>query len=311
MPAMLIQQNVPLHDKNWFGTGGAAAYFAAPENAEQFQEAILFAGEQNLPITLIGEGANCLISDAGISGLVIQPKLNKIVFHDDTLVTAQAGVSLEALIKACLEHGLTGLEEFSGIPGTVGGSVYINIHYFEFLLSHFLLRARVMEKTTGDILQVDNAWFAFGYNKSKLQYAPYYLLDATFALKKSDSLSVAYAQGRSAEIIRHRKARYPNAGTCGSFFRNFLPHELTSPEKQPVIYVAYYLDKLGFKGHLRMGGASVSHQHANMIVNTGSATSSDIILLARTMQEAVKEHFGLTPKPECRLLGFESYPLLP
>jgi UDP-N-acetylmuramate dehydrogenase len=137
------------------------------------------------------------------------------------------------------------------------------------------------------------------------------LFDATFKLKRTDALGIAYARGRRVEIIRHRAARYPTKNTCGSFFRNFLPEEVTLESNgKKMIYVAYYLDKIGAKGTLSVGDAIVSHQHANMIVNKGNATSADIITLARTMQQMVADQFTIVPQPECQLLGFIEYPLL-
>src|SRR5690606_7761801 len=101
------------------------------------------------------------------------------------------------------------------------------------------------------------------------------------------------------------------ANTCGSFFRNFLPHEVTLEiHDKKIIFVAYYLDKIGIKGSLQKGGALVSRQHANMIVNTGNATSSDVIAIALEMQKLVYEQFGIIPQPECQLVGFKEYPLL-
>jgi UDP-N-acetylmuramate dehydrogenase len=254
------------------------------------------------------------MSDEGFEGLVVQPNLNEIQIlssPDQVLVKAGAGASMHDLILFCLENSIIGLEEFSGIPGTVGGSLYINLHYYEFLLEQFLLSATVLNKKTNQHSIVTPDWFAFGYNKSKLQEEQYYLLDATFILKKATDLETAFARGRRKEIIRHREKRYPSKNTCGSFFRNFLDHEVTlMSNNKKIIYVAYYLDKIGVKGHLRVGDAIVSHQHANMIVNQGNATSTDIITLARTMQELVQKEFGIIPQPECRLIGFKKNPLL-
>lgn len=215
------------------------------------------------------------------------------------------------LIVYCLDNNLLGLEEFSGIPGTVGGSVYINLHYFQFLLAQFLVRATIIDKYTGQTSVVEPSWFEFGYDQSKLHEENHYLVDATFKLKKASEIETAFAQGRRIEIIRHRESRYPKKNTCGSFFRNFHDHEvsLTSNGKK-MIYVAYYLDKIGVKGSLQKGGAVVSYQHANMLVNQGTATSTDIIMLARAMQEMVQKEFGILPQPECRLVGFKQYPLL-
>lgn len=256
-----------------------------------------------------------MVSDDGFDGLVIRPQLKEITADDidaqQVLVTAQAGVTMNDLITWCLERNVIGLEEFSGIPSTVGGAVYINLHYFEFLLEHFLVHAQIVNKSSGIIETVDKNWFNFGYNYSKLHDGNHYLIDATFKLKKVDLIKNAYAHGRREEIMRHRAKRYPSAGTCGSFFRNFYDHEVSIIDHgRKMIFVAYYLDKLGVKGSLRHGNAMVSYQHANMIVNTGGATSSDIISVARTMQEMVKQEFGITPHPECRLIGFKESPLL-
>ena len=312
-----IQANVPLRDKNWFGTGGPALYFAEPTTDAAFVQALMFAKENKQDIFVLGSGANILISDEGFDGLVIQPKLTHIThapIPENTelfAVTAGAGVTIEQLIDYCLTHELGGLEEFSGIPSTVGGAVYINLHYFKHLLEHFILSARIIDRTTGLITTVSCEWFEFGYDHSKLFTKEQYILDATFKLKKISAFEAAYARGRSDEITRHRKQRYPYHGTCGSFFRNFHPHEVTlEKDGKKAIWVAYYLDKIGIKGELACGGAVVSYQHANMIVNQGQASSSDIINLARRMQELTQTHFGITPQPECQLIGFSSYPLL-
>ena len=263
-----------------------------------------------MPIFILGEGANILISDDGFNGLVIHPHLKDISFHEhgmDVVLTAGAGVTMPDLITYCLNNNIVGLEEFSGIPGTVGGSVYINLHYFEFLLEHFLFSAQVIEKETGAIITVEPSWFNFGYNKSTLLEEKYYLVNATFKLKRSCAIGTAYARGRSVEIIRHRASRYPKAGTCGSFFRNFHENEVSmlNAAGKKMIFVAYYLDKIGVKGHLSVGDAIVSHQHANMLVNRGKATSTDIINLAAMMQKMVFDQFGIRPQPECQLVGFK------
>jgi len=180
------------------------------------------------------------------------------------------------------------------------------------LLEHFLFECTVINRLTGVINTVTPDWFNFGYNQSTLQQHEYYLLAATFKLTSCSALEAAYAKGRSAEIIRHRAQRYPQSHTCGSFFRNFHDHEvtMTTSTGKKLIFVAYYLDKIGVKGALKVGDAMVSHQHANMLVNCGKATSADLIGLARTMQEMVHKSFGIIPKTECLLIGFKEYPLL-
>ncbi len=308
---MDIKQAVSLQDKNWFKTGGPARFFCQPTTGTEFAQALASAQQRNLDVFVLGQGANILISDDGFDGLVIHPQITNITINEDLTVTAGAGTSIQDLINYSLDHNLTGLEEFSGIPGTVGGSVYINIHYFEFLLSQFLVQATVIERTTGSLITVDNAWFGFGYDHSKLFETTYYIIDATFKLKHANPIACAYAKGRRDEIIRHRNNRYPRANTCGSFFRNFLLHEIPFEVKgKKVPFVAYYLDKIGIKGELAIGKAIVSYQHANMIVTQPGAMSADVIALARKMQELVQEKFGIVPHAECQLIGFKANPLL-
>jgi len=312
MMTNFIQKYVSLNDKNWFKTGGKAQFFVEPKTTKEFSQAILFAKANALPIFVLGKGANILISDEGFSGLVIHPQLKQIEFNSETNeLTAGAGVTISDLINCCLDNNLSGLEEFSGIPGTVGGSVYINIHYYQFLLSDFLTSATIICKDTGITQMVSNSWFEFGYDRSKLHEGTYSLVSATFKLKPISELETAYARGRQTEIIRHREKRYPRERTCGSFFRNFLKEEYAQAQKgTQVPYVAYYLDKVGIKGSLRVGNAVVSYLHANMLVTEPEATSNDVITLARQMQERVFTEFGILPQPECELIGFKEYPLL-
>ena len=307
----LIQENVCLKNKNWFQTGGFARFFAASSTTVDFQQAILFGLKHKLPIYLLGKGANILIADQGVDGLVIQPQLNSIVQlgenSDGTiLVRAGAGVSMSDLISWCLERNVVGLEEFSGIPSSVGGAVYINLHYFEYLLEQFLFSAELIDARTGICEQVPVDWFSFGYDYSRLQEKTHYVASATFALKKVDDCQTWYAKGRSVEIIRHRASRYPQTHTCGCFFRNLYEHEVDFEiNGKKILSAGYYLDSLGIKGNLSVGGASISSQHANMIINNENATSQNIIDLALKMQWLVKEKYGILLKPECQFLGID------
>ena len=314
---MNIRENVGLAQYNWFRTGGAARYFCEPESEEDFQEAIRFAGDKDLQIFVLGEGANILVSDDGFDGLVIHPMNRNIEIlamdesNNEVRLRAGAGVVMQDLIDYCLEHEITGLEEFSGIPSTVGGAVYINLHYFDYLLSDFFRVGRVISADTADIKEVEPDWFQFGYDQSRLHQHDYYLLDAEFLLRKATPIEAAYSTGRRDEIIRHRDRRYPNSNTCGSFFRNFHPEEVNLQlSGKDMIYVAYYLDNLGVKGRLKHGKAGVSSKHANMIVAEDGAKTEDVLKVVREMQRRVNETYNITPQPECQLIGFQQYPLL-
>ena len=290
---MNIQKNVPLSDKNWFRTGGCAKFYCQPKTAQNFKEAIEFANQNKLEIFVLGQGANILVSDQGFDGLVIHPQIktisHKIEQNDCALVTASAGTKVDEVIGYCLENNIIGLEEFACIPGSIGGAVYINMHYFKSFIGNFLSSATVMEVTSGKTKSVDKEWFNFGYDKSTLHEKKYILVDATFELKIISEKECAYAKGKRDEIIRQRTLEING---------------------KKMISVAYYFDKIGIKGNLTLGNATVSHQHANMIVNSGNATSADIIAVARTMQELVKREYDIVPQTECILVGFKTYPLL-
>ena len=310
----LIKKNVSLKDKNWFETGGCAEYYCNPKEIEEYIECCKFAKENNLKITILGAGANVCISDHGISGLVITPKsdyINYEINNQSIYLRVGAGLSIDNCIEYCLENNILGLEEFSGIPGTIGGALYINIHYFKFLISEFVYSAKIINIETLEVFTVNNEWFEFGYDHSKLFEKKYCLIETIFKLKSCEYKDAYYAKGRSYEIIRHRKQRYPYKGTCGSFFRNFHDHEVTLISNgKKNIYSAYYLDNVCVKGSLKIGDAGVSRQHANMIVNFGNATSQDILNVAIEMQKRVLKEFGILLKSECEFLGFENYPIL-
>lgn len=306
-------ENISLADKVWFCTGGKARFFVEPKTADEFAAAVKFATEKELAIHMLGLGANTLVSDTGFDGLVIRPALKTISQQKngaDVFVTAGAGVTIEELINWGFEHNVVGLEEFSGIPGTIGGSVFINIHYFDCDLSHMVYAAKLMHRKTGELIDVDREWFDFKYDYSRLHDEPYVVVEATLKLKVATDIDVAFARGRSVEIIRHRAHRYPTVRTCGSFFQNFsaLTPGLIELNGKKITAVAYYLDQLGLKGAVK-GKASVSTKHANMIVTAPGATSQDVIDVAQHMQQKMRDVYGLTPQPECQFVGFSEYPL--
>jgi len=314
---MNIRENIQLSSYNWFGTGGPARYFCEPQSRQDYIESLEFATEQNVAVFVLGDGANVLVSDTGFNGLVIHPKNTNIRILEQnsetrtTTIRAGSGVIMQNLIDFCLENGLIGLEDFSGIPGTVGGSVYINLHYFEHLLSDFFVRGEVVNTDSLEVSEKGAEWFGFGYDQSCLHDHNHILVSADFEVQGVSAEECAYARGRRDEIIRHRNRRYPESNTCGSFFRNFLPEEVDlSIDGAKMIYVAYYFDKLGIKGHLQSGGARVSSKHANMIVTDDSASSQDVIEVTRQMQQRAQDEFGVLPQPECQLIGFDEYPLI-
>ncbi len=306
----LILKNVSLRERNWFRTGGNAEFFSEPSDISDFEKVIKFSSEKGLGINIIGDGANVLVSDSGVLGIVIHPSGKKIEIKNktkegDVYVKVDSGVLIDDLIVFCLNNNIVGLEEFSGIPGSVGGSVYINIHYFKFFIAMFVESANVIEIESGNVFEVDKNWFDFGYDNSKLLEKRHIVINVTFKFKIVGDVEVSYAKGRSIEIIRHRRERYPYKGTCGCFFRNFNDEEVNFEiNGKKILAAGYYLEKVGVKGELRKNSVVVSYKHANMIVNEGDGRSEEILFLADEMVKRVYEKFGLRLEIECQFLGF-------
>ncbi|HZW61918.1 MAG TPA: FAD-binding protein [Candidatus Babeliales bacterium] len=310
----LIQHNISLKDKNWLKTGGPAHYFAAPTTAQDFQKALAFAKKHELPIFILGEGATVLISDEGFPGLVIHPQLKAITHkslnNKEAIVTAGAGLSVGELTDYCLNHNITGLEDFSAIPSSIGGALHNNLYYFEAQIHQLVDSLVIIEKETGAIKTVKADWLMKD-GKPQLHEKKHFVLQVSFRLKRCTPLETAYTRGRRDEITRQRVKRFPMSLSSGFFFKQLNENEAPVIIKgRKMTNPMFYLDQLNIKGTLQNDGAIVCHQHANMINNKGSATTADIINLARTIQAMALEKFGILLQPDCKLVGFENSPFL-
>jgi UDP-N-acetylmuramate dehydrogenase len=299
---MNFQENVPLKQYTSFKIGGPALFFCEPKNDEEIIESLSFAEDNNLPSFILGLGANILVSDDGFQGLVIRQRNAKISIKGN-VVTAESGVTVEELINTTIAENLIGTEDFSGIPSTVGGALYINLHYFDAFIANFVREAIILNKDELKTELVDQSWFNFGYDNSKLKKdRNYMLLKACFELNKVDDYQKHEAIGKSKEIIRTRHYKYPSDPSVGSIFQN-----LTSDEQKlfnlPTRSVAYLIDVCGLKG-TRVGDALLSHRHSNMIVNVGDAKAQHVIELAQIINEKVKERFGADLRFEVQMVGF-------
>ena len=203
---MLALTNEPLRAHTWFETGGPATAWLEPATDEELADALYNACQERQAVCVLGDGANVLVSDDGFDGCVIHPA-NTCIGVTGTrgdsrvLVTAGAGALIDDLIEWSLQQGLTGLEQFSGIPGTVGGAVYINVHYFEALLADVMHSARITSADGNESNEVMADWFEFGYDTSRLHEGTHYVAAATFALEQADERTAAFARGRRHEIV--------------------------------------------------------------------------------------------------------------
>jgi UDP-N-acetylmuramate dehydrogenase len=287
----VIRSQVPLAPLTSYRVGGAAEWFIAPRSLEQLTAALEWAEGEALPITLIGGGSNLLISDLGLSGLVIGTRyLRQNHFDPQTgRLTASAGEALPRLAWTAARLGWQGLEWAVGIPGTVGGAVVMNAGAHGFCVADLLVEAHVLSKT-GEMNILTPSQLGYGYRSSNLQGSSSLVTQATFQLKPGAEPTTVLAE--TTQQLNHRRSTQPyHLPSCGSVFRNPTPQA-----------AGWLIEQIGLKGY-QIGGAQVAERHANFIVNNGGASAQDIFQLISYVQDQVKSHWSVWLKPEVKLLG--------
>lgn len=287
-PDIEIKQDEPLMNYTYTETGGPADWLAFPETIDQVKELVDYVREHKMGLTVLGNASNLIVGDGGIDDLtIILTRLNKIEVHDNK-VTAQAGASYIATTEAARDSELTGLEFAAGIPGSIGGAVFMNAGAYGGETKNVVSEATVM-LPDGTIKHFTNEELDFGYRHSSIQDNNGVVLDATFALEpgKYDDI-----KARMDDLNERREAKQPlDLPSCGSVFKR--------PE-------GYYAGKLihdaGLQGYTS-GGAQVSTKHAGFIVNIDHGTAADYVNVIHHVQKTVKEKFGVDLETEVRIIG--------
>lgn len=286
-----------------FKIGGPAKLFFEAYSLEDLVKAIKLCQELKIAYFILGNGSNILVSDKGISGLVVKNKTSQIKIlryegkigeRATALVEVNSGVGLNRLVRFTIEESLSGLEVFLSIPGTVGGAVKTNAHFRpernEFI-GNFVYKARILDKK-GNVEEVDRDYFKFGYDKSMLQKTGGILLSVEFILNKIADKKLLWKKAQ--EAVEYRELRQPvNLACPGCIFKN--------PKGSPG--AGFLIDQVGLKG-TQLGGAKISEEHANFIINTGGATAADVIKLIKLCKKKVKDIFGIKLKEEIEYVGF-------
>ncbi|BBD66552.1 UDP-N-acetylenolpyruvoylglucosamine reductase [Nostoc commune NIES-4072] len=274
-----------------YRVGGAADLYVAPRNLESLQASLKYAKERNLKVTTLGAGSNLLVSDRGISGLVIATRHLRFSNFDPQTgqLTVAAGESIPSLALAAAELGWQGLEWAVGIPGTVGGAVVMNAGAHNSCIADMLVSAQVLSPDgTLETLTADQ--LGYGYRTSLLQGGDRIVTQATLQLAPGADPAKVVAITR--EHKKHRLSTQPyNFPSCGSVFRNPKPYS-----------AGWLIEQTGLKGY-QIGGAQVAQLHANFIVNRGGAKASDIFCLIRHIQHQVQERWSINLEPEVKMLG--------
>jgi UDP-N-acetylmuramate dehydrogenase len=292
-----VRRDEPLASLTTFKVGGPADIYVEPRLSEEIVVAVKAAAASDVPITVLGGGSNVLIGDGGVRGLVLRPRGGHISRETPDYVRADAAVTINGLVRWLIGHGLAGLEAWAGTPGTVGGGVHGNAHWAGRLLSEFVASVRLVSRD-GAISDVPTADMEFGYDRSRLQRTGEILLSALFAIRPGDPSALRDEARRS---LAYRKRTQPLASpSAGCIFQNPAPG-VPIPAGIPRSAGAL-VDRAGLKGVLH-GGALVSPQHGNFIVNTGGATAADIRELIERCRQEVRRQFDVDLLDEIVYLG--------
>ena len=293
-----LERNVQLGPLTTFRIGGPADLLYAASTADELARAILAARETGVAHFILGLGANVLIGDGGFRGLVIHNRARHFEFDDDGRLRAESGAIVADLIPEAVRRGLSGLEHYIGIPSTVGGAVWQNLHF----LSPAPARERTMfieevfescELLTedGERETVTKDYMQFGYDTSILHRRNDIALAVTFKLEPGDE---SVMQRILQENLSWRGGKHP--------WLQFHPSAGSIFKKIEGVGAGRLIDQCGLKGH-RVGDAQISHIHANIIVNLGRATARDVRQLIGVAQQAVQERFGQSIEPEIGFIG--------
>lgn len=283
--------NEPMSKHTSFKIGGPADVIALPANEEELQALLKRAKDNGIPVTLIGNGSNLLVRDKGIRGLVI--KLGNMLCKMETegeRLSFGSGVSLAMASRKAADLELTGMEFAVGIPGSIGGAVYMNAGAYDGEMSKVVESVRVID-TNGDLMLLKAEQLEFAYRKTKLQKSGLIVTEVNLKLEpgcKDDITS------KMADFSHRRISKQPlELPSAGSMF------------KRPLGYFAGTLiEQTGLKGYT-VGGAQVSEKHAGFVVNVGGATAADVLQLIKDVQDKVFSAHGVQLEPEVLVLGEE------
>lgn len=280
--------DAPLRDYTYTKVGGPADILAFPKNKVELQQLVQYANQADIPWLVLGNASNLIVREGGIRGFVIMfDKLNSVNVSGYTL-EAEAGAKLVDTTQIARHHSLTGFEFACGIPGSVGGAVYMNAGAYGGEIAHVLVSAKVMNRA-GEIETVEAKDFHFGYRHSVLQENGGVVVSAKFALNPGDPLLISQEMERLTHLRELKQPlEYPS---CGSVFK-----------RPPGHFAGQLISEAGLKGH-RIGGVEVSEKHAGFMINVAEGTADDYEALIADVIEKVQAHSGITLEPEVRIIG--------
>ena len=285
-----IIYNEPMRNHTSFKIGGNADLFVSVVNEDELKQALNYAKLKNLPITIIGNGSNLLVSDNGIRGLVIKIDIQLLKIENnkkEIVVTVGSGNKIMALGIQLKEKEISGFEELSGIPGTIGGAVFMNAGAYGKEMKDIVVSTKCMNRE-GKVLELSNEEQKFEYRSSIFNQEEYIILETKLKLQRGKKEDI---EQKMKEYLNKRKEKQPlEYASAGSTFK-----------RQEGLITAKLIDDCGLKGY-KIGGAMVSEKHAGFIVNTGDATAKDVIDLIKYVKDKVYEKYGVEIEEEIKLI---------
>ena len=300
---MILLENEPMNKHTSFKVGGPARYFVKAESLDDLKKALDLAREKGIPFFILGNGTNLLVSDKGFDGVIITlaGDFSSIEDLGNGAFKVGAAIPLGRFARSVLKQGFAGIHKLAGIPGTLGGAIYMNAGAYGQEIGTSCTQVTVLD-SDGNIREFAASECGFGYRQSIFQKNNAIILSATFLLPTAASLgkTTADLEAELAECMAKRKASQPlNMPNAGSTFKRLSVGAADTPAQ---IAPGYYIEQAGLKGY-RIGDAEVSTVHANFIVNAGGATANDIKQLSEFVQQKVTEKFGIKLHREIILLG--------
>lgn len=286
-PQLII--NEPMKKHTTFKIGGDADMFVSVGSVDELSALIKLANKNGVKYTVIGNGSNLLVSDKGIRGLVIEIGQGMSDYKvNGNVICAEAGIMLKKLVSVAAAESLSGLEEVSGVPGTLGGGIFMNAGAYGGELKDTVKKVTYIDNN-GDVHTIDAKDCNFGYRTSVFSKGGMYIVSAELELKKGDSEEI---QAKMADYTQRRREKQPiSYPSAGSTFKR--------PEGN---FAGTLIEKAGLKGYT-VGGATVSELHAGFVINIGGATAQDVIDVIEHTKKTVLEKFGIKLEPEVRFLG--------
>jgi UDP-N-acetylmuramate dehydrogenase len=296
--ASAVHRDALLAPLTTFKVGGPADWLVHVHAAEQVRRAARIGHDAGVDVTVFGGGSNLLVADDGVRGLVLRVHGGDAAAIDDHHVRADAGLTINGLVRWTINRGIAGLEVWAGTPGTVGGAVFGNAHFRGRLMSELVERVTLVNQN-GEVADVPAAEMEFGYDFSRLHRTREIVLSADFLVSAGEP---AVLRAVARESLAFRKRTQPlESPSAGCIFQNPDPARDPIPEGMPASAGAL-VDRAGLKGS-REGAARVSPTHANFIVNDGGATARDIRTLIKRCQSEVHARFGVMLREEIVYLG--------